>query len=398
MAWPEPTGNNSWRVRYRRTDDTIGSIPGFSTRKEAEDYIADMGSEQRKGTWIDPAGGKTLVEDWSLPWLESLDIDRRTEDNYRSIITNHIDPKWGKHSLDQLSNLKIRAWEKHLLANGLATATVNSIIKCFSLLLDDAVDEKLIATNSIQRRRRGKRRRTRRAPRKVWPYPSEVLDIADQIAYYYGPAGAALVVHAAWTGARWGENVGLQRINTHLFDDDTGHMTVDPEIGALHELDDGRLYLGPPKTEESARTISYPPFLVRLLRAHLQSHTHRHVFTTPQHTLHRRSNFRRRAFRPCVEGNPHVTNPELRVQPVKSGLTFHGLRHGHKTWLIEDGVPEIAQALRLGHVLPDKVQQTYSHVANTVEQRLLDVLQTRWEKAVASSATPDEYTAWRANA
>jgi hypothetical protein len=31
--------------------------------------------------------------------------------------------------------------------------------------------------------------------------------------------------------------------------------------------------------------------------------------------------------------------------------------------MIDDGVPEIAQALRLGHVLQDKVQETYSHVA-----------------------------------
>ncbi|MDW6057537.1 hypothetical protein SAZ11_05040 [Streptomyces sp. FXJ1.4098] len=28
--------------------------------------------------------------------------------------------------------------------------------------------------------------------------------------------------------------------------------------------------------------------------------------------------------------------------PIKQGLTFHGLRHSHKTWLIEDDVPDAA--------------------------------------------------------
>ena len=36
--------------------------------------------------------------------------------------------------------------------------------------------------------------------------------------------------------------------------------------------------LGPPKTAESARTITLPPFLIRLLRAHLDRHDHPHVF------------------------------------------------------------------------------------------------------------------------
>ena len=78
-------------------------------------------------------------------------------------------------------------------------------------------------------------------------------------------------------------------------------------------------------------------------------------------------------------------NPLLRLEPAKPGLTFHGLRHGHKTWMIADGVPEVVQARRLGHILGDRIQETYSHVAAEVETRLLDGLQDRWLKAVADS-------------
>jgi hypothetical protein len=53
--------------------------------------------------------------------------------------------------------------------------------------------------------------------------------------------------------------------------------------------------------------------------------------------------------------------------------------------MIADGVPEGAQARRLGHILGDRIQETYSHVAAEVEARLLAALQDRWDKAVADN-------------
>jgi hypothetical protein len=42
--------------------------------------------------------------------------------------------------------------------------------------------------------------------------------------------------------------------------------------------------------------------------------------------------------------------------------------------MIADGVPEVAQSRRLGHILGDRIQETYSHVAAEVEHRLLEAL------------------------
>ncbi|MEV6608872.1 tyrosine-type recombinase/integrase [Kutzneria sp. NPDC051319] len=396
MAWIEQSGDNTWRVRYRRDDGTIGAIPGFTTSTAAQDYADDMESEQRRGTWIDPAAGQSTLGEFvtTNDWLDSLDIDSRTADNYRSMLRNHIIPRWGDTALAEISNLKAQAWKKKLRAKPLSQVSVDGILKLLSLVLADAADEKLIAANPIRARRRGRRRHSERRREKIWAQSDPVLRLADQIAAYYGPGGAVMVVTAGWTGARWGELTGLQRPNLHLFDDDTGYIVVDPEIGALHESAAGKLWLGPPKTDESARTITLAPFNVRLLRAHLATHTHPHVFVTPDNALHRRSNFSRRAMRPCADGNLHRKNPDMRLQPVAPGLTFHGLRHSHKTWMIEDAIPEIAQALRLGHVMGDKVRETYSHVAAAVEARLLQCLQDRWDKTVLNS-TEEFDTTWR---
>lgn len=389
MAWVEQSGKNTWRVRYRRDDDTIGAIPGFATKTAANEHAHTVESEQRQGRWIDPAAGKTTVREWTTDWLGALDLAIRTEDYYRSLLTNHILPRWGDDGLADISGIKVAVWAKQLRAAGYAPSTVSGVTKLLSLLLSDAVEERLIVANPIRARRRGRHRPARRVER-IWATPQEALAVADNAARLPGggPGAAVLIVTAAWTGARWGELVGLQRCNTHL---ERGEIVIDPDIGSLHESSRG-LELGPPKTAESARTISLPAFLVELLRAHLASHDHRHVFVSPEGQLYRRSNFGRRAVRPAVDGNLTQPRPEVRVGPVKPGLTFHGLRHSHKTWMIADNVPEIAQARRLGHILDDKIQQTYSHVAAEVDARLLDGLSDRWAKAIADS---DETPPWR---
>jgi hypothetical protein len=75
----------------------------------------------------------------------------------------------------------------------------------------------------------------------------------------------------------------------------------------------------------------------------------------------------------------------VRLEAAKPGLTFHGLRHCHKTWMIADGVPEVAQSRRMGHILGDRIQETYSHVVAEVEHRLLEALNDRWDQAVVDS-------------
>jgi integrase len=391
MAWVERSGNCSWRVRHRRHDGTIGAVNGFPTKAAAADHANTMESDQRQGSWIDPAAGKTLLREWTADWLDALDVAIRTEDYYRSMLRCHILPRWGDEGLADISGIKAAGWAKQLRASGYAPVTVSGVMKLLSLLLADAVEERLIVANPIRSRRRGRHRATRRVER-IWATPQEALALADNAARLpgAGPGAAVLLVTAAWTGARWGELVGLQRANTHLAN---GVIVIDPNIGSLHESSRG-LELGPPKTAESARTIALPAFLVDLLDAHLATHQHPHVFVSPEGELYRRSNFGRRAMRPAADGTLARKRPGARVSPVKTGLTFHGLRHSHKTWMIADGVPEIAQARRLGHILDDKIQQTYSHVAVEVDTRLLEGLADRWSKAVADSPeAPD----WRAD-
>jgi hypothetical protein len=83
MAWTEKTGRNAWRVRYLRDDGRYGSISGFASRKAATNYADDLMSDRRGGRWFDPAAAKTLLAAWSGVWVETLDVETRTDENYR---------------------------------------------------------------------------------------------------------------------------------------------------------------------------------------------------------------------------------------------------------------------------------------------------------------------------
>jgi integrase-like protein len=139
--------------------------------------------------------------------------------------------------------------------------------------------------------------------------------------------------------------------------------------------------------------ITLPPFLTTLLRNHLQRHDTEFIFTTESGNWLWRSTFIRRILKPAINGNDTEPHPRVCTVPIRPGLTFHGLRHSNKTWLIAGGAPEIAQARRLGHHLTNRVTEVYSHVAPEVELRLLNDLQHRWHTATRNiQAHPDPAT------
>ena len=71
--------------------------------------------------------------------------------------------------------------------------------------------------------------------------------------------------------------------------------------------------------------------------------------------------------------------------PLRGGLTPHGLRHSHKTWLAEDGIPEILAEQRLGHEVPG-MRGLYAHASQRMRDELIAALQARWEESLRERA------------
>jgi hypothetical protein len=67
--------------------------------------------------------------------------------------------------------------------------------------------------------------------------------------------------------------------------------------------------------------------------------------------------------------------------PVLHGLTPHGLRHGHQTWMDEDGIPEVLKTERMGHEIPG-MHGVYGHVSPSMRADVKAALQDRWESSL----------------
>jgi hypothetical protein len=77
--------------------------------------------------------------------------------------------------------------------------------------------------------------------------------------------------------------------------------------------------------------------------------------------------------------------------PVKDGLTPHGLRHSHKTWMAEEGIPEILAEQRLGHQVPG-MRGLYAHASQRMRDELTAGLQARWEESLRERAAIDPHS------
>jgi integrase len=134
---------------------------------------------------------------------------------------------------------------------------------------------------------------------------------------------------------RWGELAALTR--GHI---DLAACTVHV-ASSLTETDGGALFLGPPKSAASRRTVQLPPLLVPILRNHLDRYAlpgaDNLVFTGPHGAMLRRSNFRRRVWLPALAdaGLPDIH--------------FHDLRHTGNILTATAGASLRELMARMGH-------------------------------------------------
>lgn len=364
MAWPEKHGKG-WRVRYLRPNGTLGSISGFATKTEAEKKARDIETDTDRGTFRDTSQSMTLAE-WVELWADTHHASANTWAKYRSHLDNHILDEFGDHKLSDIQRMQVKRWITRLRKR-LAHETITNIVTLLSMILREAVEEDLIDKTPC--RKLGLR--SNDSNRGITATPAQVHLIAGRCR----PHDSVLIITAAYTGMRFGELAGLQWHNVDL---DTATLTINRDKGALHEIS-GHLELGPTKTPSSARPVHLPAFLVDLLREHHARQHHDHVFTAPDGTLLRRSNFRRRVWRPAITGDT-----ERGQQPILPEMTFHGLRHTHRTWLTEDHIHEVLKYQRMGWRLPG-VRGIYDHVTLAMIDAMLTALQHRWEQTSQSA-------------
>lgn len=422
MAYPEKR-SGGWTVRvlvgkhpetgadsYRRISKDPMTGEPFPTKNSALLYGRDLEAEIRTGTWVDPRRGETTWNQWWDAWITSQDIDEGTVAYYTSLYDNHIGPRWGETTLGATRGIDVTTWLKDLRNGTVETGppgkrrmrkyaprTPEGIRKQMSLMLDDAVAETMLVRNvlRIEARSRMRGRRTNRVKPQMRPKlhvePADVVAIAVQAHAIAGPVAFVRTMLAAWTGLRPGEQAAIERGNCKAAERNP-RIIVDEEIGAIREYVKGPVQFGPPKGG-LGRDVLLSASLAILLDDWQVGLTGAYLLPGVNGDVWRRREWNER-WRPACDGKHELKRVGRRFEalatwqyvPIVTGLEFKGLRRAHNMWLTEDDVPEVVRAHRLGHAMSDEMQAAYSLVSKTLEKKLLEALERRWNEALTEQA------------
>ncbi len=110
-----------------------------------------------------------------------------------------------------------------------------------------------------------------------------------------------------------------------------------------------------------------------------------HVIPITSNTPNRHTRTKIRVADACRDqGSPIAT----RIPP---NTGFAKTSHSHKTWMTEDGIPEILAEQRLGHQVPG-MRGLYAHTSQQMRDELTAALQARWEESLRQRAAIDPHS------
>ncbi|MCU1682575.1 MAG: phage integrase family protein [Amycolatopsis sp.] len=87
-------------------------------------------------------------------------------------------------------------------------------------------------------------------------------------------------------------------------------------------------------------------------------------------------------------GNPSSRGHLPAMLPT---FTFHEGRHTRSTWLIEDGIAEVARRARLGQKMKG-MARVYDHVTPVMLSQITAALEARWAGSVAALTATERAT------
>jgi integrase len=341
----------------------------FSNKTDAGEWLTRIQVSILDGRWRDPVLGRQLLTDYATTWIDQRPgLRPRTVDLYRWLLKRHIEPHFGRITLDDLTPMAVRRWRSALLADGVSETMAAKSYRLLRAVLNTAVDDDIVERNPCRIKGGGDEDPKER--------PTLTVEQVQALAMLMPPRFSAFVMVAVYGCLRWGEITALTRNDVDL---DAGTVSV---RFAYIERSDGTLELGPPKSRASRRTVALPQPVVELLRSHISHYVADDpdalIFTGPTGRPLRRSNF-----------NKLVGWTEARATLGVPHLHVHDLRHTGNT--LAAGTPGTSTRdlmERMGH---DSMRAAliYQHATRDAGRRIADSLQAEIERRESSANRQD---------
>lgn len=342
-------GRPRWEVIWRDADGKQCSKT-FPIKAEAEAYGRKAEEAVRRGTEIDPEGGRQTLRHYSEQWLTTRHRLRpssraRLESNLRE----HVLPRFGDKQLRNIKRTEVKSYVGELVESGLSAAAIRKAYFALSQMMREAHADGMIERNPCLEVELPKERSKKRDFLEI----GHLYTLADCVPERY----RAYVIAGGFAGLRHGEICGLRR-----GDIDPMHSTVHVRQ-SLEEIDGKLSFDDLLKTESSSRDVVVARSVMDELERHLERFCGPEpdalLITTEKGQPMYRASFGRiwrDALREARKRSPGFP---------PGNFTPHDLRHAYISGLIELGVFVIEIAEKVGHKNPSMILKTYGHVYRT---------------------------------
>lgn len=335
----------------------------FTTKADAEAWLAEERKEVESGKWRPPAVRKADVMrvnqaetlgEYATRWLTQRRVKGEplrpnTVIDYERALRLYITPHLGDRAVTDITRADVRNWHTNLLRS----VSDRPKAKAYAVLrtiMNSALEDELIEVNPVSIRGAGVARR------KHGIEPASLDELAT-IVEAMPERLRLMVLLATWCALRYGELAELRRRDIDL----TSGMV---KIRRAVTFTPGTPVVGPPKTDAGVRDVAIPPHLMDAVRAHLKDHTKpgRDALLFPADLgghLHESVVYR------------HWN--KARKAAGRLDLRFHDLRHTGATLAAQAGATTAELQARLGHTTADAAM-VYQHAAKGRDRQLAQQL------------------------
>ncbi|GAA2648530.1 tyrosine-type recombinase/integrase [Paractinoplanes durhamensis] len=367
LPTPKQLADNRWEVRwrYRLAGKEHRPRRVFPTEKEANAFILnDLVGASR----TDPAASKQSFDAYADRYLETIagDVKARTVERYRSALL-HARAYFAGTQVAEIKTSDCRAFRAKLQKGGciskrrnengdakqLRGNSVRNVYGTFRSVLELAAEDGALPANPAVLRRTAGRKSNRETKFKaVFLNAAQVEALAGVMPEPYG----LMIRFLAYTGLRAGELAGLDVADVHLtYSPRTQTWRGYVDVHRTRRKVKGGWVEDTPKSEESTRRVTLPPWLAEDLHLYLTGNHERGddpaaplfpnrkpgaTYTTDPETGKKvRGGFRLNWAEPIEPGRFYINlfKPAL----VRAGLLvatrLHDLRHTFAALFLELG-------------------------------------------------------------
>lgn len=335
--------NGTYTVRFYADDKLTGKRKqirkrGFKTRREAVQWEAKAKAEQMAAT------SSATFWDIFQRQLDNNDTSLSTRTKKEAWISTYF-AEFVDLPIEKISKADLVQWRNSLKESGLAVRTLNCGLQYVRSAFG-FYNSVYGGQNPAVVLKSFKLTKADKTEMKIWT-PEQFQQFAEAVE---NPMMRAFFTFLYWTGCRRGEAIA---ITADCFQGNKVHI-----FRSMKHFKNG---FQPLKTDSSERTITVDSKTMAILEPWIQQadpFVFGGVTSLAITTIDR-------AFREGIRLSG--------VDPIR----IHDLRHSHASFLLNNGANIIAVSKRLGHATITQTLETYAHLMNDTEEKMMEIIENK---------------------